>query len=60
MNDNVVDALGIRAVFFTLKREKCFTAADLQPHKPLAVFANQTDTDAVVRAITSVGAERAA
>jgi hypothetical protein len=29
MNDNAVDALGIRAFFFTLKLEKCFTAADL-------------------------------
>lgn len=37
-----------------------FTAKDLHPHSPLAVFANLTDTDAVVRAITSVGAERAA
>lgn len=29
MNDNVVDALGLRAFFFTLKIETCFTAADL-------------------------------
>ena len=29
MNDNVVDAVGIRAFFFTLKLEKGFTAADM-------------------------------
>jgi hypothetical protein len=29
MNDTVVDALGIRAFFFTLKLEKCYTRADL-------------------------------
>jgi hypothetical protein len=29
MNDTVVDALGFRAFFFTLKLEKCFTRADL-------------------------------
>ena len=29
MNDSVVDALGFRAFFFTLKLEKCFTRADL-------------------------------
>lgn len=29
MNETVVDALGIRAFFFTLKLEKCATAADL-------------------------------
>lgn len=37
-----------------------FRAADLNPHNPLAVFADLTDTVAVVQAITSVGAERAA
>jgi hypothetical protein len=29
MNDTVVDALGLRAIFFTLKLEKCFNRADL-------------------------------
>lgn len=29
MNDSAVDALGLRAFFFTLKLEKCYTAADL-------------------------------
>ena len=29
MNDTVVDALGFRAFFFTLKLEKCFTRTDL-------------------------------
>jgi hypothetical protein len=29
MNDTVVDALGFRAFFFTLKLEKCFTRAEL-------------------------------
>lgn len=29
MNDTVVDALGIRAFFFTLKLERCATTADL-------------------------------
>jgi hypothetical protein len=29
MNETVVDALGVRAFFFTLKLEKCATAADL-------------------------------
>jgi hypothetical protein len=29
MNDTVVDALGFRAFFFTLKLEKCFNRADL-------------------------------
>lgn len=37
-----------------------FLAADLQPYQPLAVFADLTNTDAVVRTITSVLAERAA
>ncbi len=30
MNDTVVDAIGLRAFFFTLKLEKCYTCADLQ------------------------------
>ena len=29
MNDNAVDAMGLRAFFFTLKLEKCYTGADL-------------------------------
>jgi hypothetical protein len=29
MNDTVVDALGLRAFFFTLKLEKCFNRSDL-------------------------------
>ncbi len=29
MNDSVVDALGLRAFFFTLKLERCYTCADL-------------------------------
>ena len=30
LNDTAVDALGVRAFFFTLKLEKCSTRADLQ------------------------------
>jgi hypothetical protein len=30
MNDTVVDALGFRAFFFTLKLERCFNLADLR------------------------------
>lgn len=30
MNDSAVDLLGLRAFFFTLKIEKCFTMADLE------------------------------
>lgn len=30
MNDSAVDALGLRAFFFTLKLEKCFTLEDLR------------------------------
>jgi len=37
-----------------------YRSADLQPHGPLAVFPNLMDTAAVVAAITSVAAERAA
>jgi phosphoglycolate phosphatase len=37
-----------------------FRAADLQPYNPLAVFADLTDTAAVVSTITSVASERAA
>ncbi len=29
MNDTVVDRLGVRAVFFTIKLERCFTREDL-------------------------------
>lgn len=34
MNDTVVDAMGIRAFFFTLKLEKCFSRADLSDLLP--------------------------
>jgi hypothetical protein len=34
MNDTVVDALGIRAFFFSLKLEKCFTRPDLRALLP--------------------------
>jgi hypothetical protein len=34
MNDTMVDAVGLRAFFFTLKLEKCFTLADLQSLLP--------------------------
>ena len=34
MNDSVVDALGIRAFFFTLKLEKAATVADLRALLP--------------------------
>lgn len=34
MNDSVVDALGIRAFFFTLKMEKCFSRDDLRALLP--------------------------
>jgi hypothetical protein len=30
MNDTIVDALGIKAFFFTLKLERCANLADLQ------------------------------
>lgn len=49
--------IGARAIGVETGR---FTAVDLRPHDPLAVFANLVDTDAVVAAITSVAAERAA
>jgi phosphoglycolate phosphatase len=50
-------AIGARAIGVETGR---FAAAELHPHEPLAVFANLADTDAVVSAITSVAAERAA
>lgn len=34
MNDSAVDALGLRAFFFTLKLEKCFTCEDLRALLP--------------------------
>jgi hypothetical protein len=34
MNDTIVDSLGLRAFFFTLKLEKCFTLDDLQAILP--------------------------
>lgn len=34
MNDTVVDALGIRAFFFSLKLEKCFTRPELRALLP--------------------------
>ncbi len=34
MNDSVVDALGLRAFFFTLKLEKCYTLDDLRALLP--------------------------
>ena len=34
MNDSVVDAIGMRAFFFTLKLERCFTLADLRALLP--------------------------
>lgn len=34
MNDNAVDAMGLRAFFFTLKLEKCYTPADLSALMP--------------------------
>lgn len=34
MNDTAVDALGLRAFFFTLKLEKCFNRADLSALLP--------------------------
>jgi hypothetical protein len=34
MNDTIVDNLGLRAFFFTLKLEKCFTLADLEAMLP--------------------------
>lgn len=39
MNDSAVDALGLRAFFYTLKLEKCFTAADLMSLLPELVKA---------------------
>lgn len=49
--------IGARAIGVETGR---FSAAELQPYEPLAVFANLVDTEAVVSAITSVAAERAA
>ena len=40
MNDTAVDLIGLRAFFFTLKIEKCFTMADLKeliPHFSTAI-----------------------
>ena len=34
MNDSAVDAMGLRAFFFTLKLEKCFTLDDLRELLP--------------------------
>ena len=34
MNDSAVDALGLRAFFFTLKLEKCFSCDDLRAQLP--------------------------
>lgn len=34
MNDSAVDAMGLRAFFFTLKLEKCYTLADLRQLLP--------------------------
>jgi hypothetical protein len=34
MNDSAVDAMGLRAFFFTLKLEKCFTVDDLRALLP--------------------------
>jgi phosphoglycolate phosphatase len=49
--------IGARAIGVETGR---FRSADLQPYSPLAVFADLSDTNAVVAAITSVAAERAA
>ena len=49
--------IGARAIGVETGR---FRAAELHPHNPLAVFADLRDTAAVVAAITSVAAERAA
>ncbi len=50
-------AIGARAIGVETGR---FKAADLRQHDPLAVFENLLDTSAVVTAIMSVAAERAA
>ncbi len=50
-------AIGARAIGVETGR---FSAVELRQHDPLAVFENLLDTDAVVTAITSVAAERAA
>jgi phosphoglycolate phosphatase len=49
--------IGARAIGVETGR---YRAAELHPHNPLAVFANLADTHAVVSAITSVAAGRAA
>ncbi len=51
------NGIGARAIGVETGR---FRAAELYPHNPLAVFANLIDTAAIVAAITSVKAERAA
>jgi phosphoglycolate phosphatase-like HAD superfamily hydrolase len=51
------NGIGARAIGVETGR---FTAADLHPHNPLAVFQNLADTAAVVAAITSVLQENAA
>ena len=50
-------AIGAQAIGVETGR---FTAAQLHPYAPLAVFANLADTDAVVRTVLSVRADRAA
>ena len=50
-------AIGARAIGVETGR---FAAADLAPYHPLAVFADLTDTDAVLHAILSVREERVA
>ncbi len=51
------NGIGARAIGVETGR---FAAAELHPHNPLAVFPNLIDTAAIVSAITSVKAERAA
>lgn len=51
------NGIGARAIGVETGR---FRDADLRPYNPLAVFADLSDTHAVVAAITSVAAERAA
>jgi hypothetical protein len=56
MNDTAVNALGIKAFFFTLKLERCATVADLGQlaqayHDAIAKAAGQAEADVLTRRV---------
>jgi hypothetical protein len=54
MNDNAVDALGLRAFFFTLKMEKCYTCDDLRALLPeFTRLVTKGSGEAVARVLTA-------